>query len=166
MTYKQQSGDGLSVLFLLLWLAGDVTNLLGAYWGQLAGTMIVLACYYAACDIILIGQVYYYRRKRQLYPELYEPIISPSDHHLPSLPSESDPLLSAFSATDPAHPISAQVKRHRDLLGFIGIGIGFILVTTAAWIFSGRTEDGGQSSEVWDFSAQVVGWISAFLYCE
>lgn len=39
------------------WLAGDVTNLLGAVWQGLLPTMIILAIYYSLCDIVLISQV-------------------------------------------------------------------------------------------------------------
>lgn len=38
------------------WLAGDITNLLGAFWQDLLPTMIILGAYYATCDVILISQ--------------------------------------------------------------------------------------------------------------
>merc|ERR1711939_850431 len=70
-----QSGEGLSLIFL--------ANLLGAFWQHLLPTMIILAVYYSMCDIILIFQVFYYRRKRRLYPDLFA-----------SRPAvETDPLL-------------------------------------------------------------------------
>lgn len=40
-----KSGEGLSVPFILLWLAGDVTNLLGGALAHLLPTMITLAVY-------------------------------------------------------------------------------------------------------------------------
>jgi hypothetical protein len=43
--YQLQSGEGLSVLFVLIWLAGDVCNLLGAGIAGLIPTAIILAIY-------------------------------------------------------------------------------------------------------------------------
>ncbi len=36
--YVQKSGEGLSLVFLAIWLAGDLTNLLGSFWQQLLPT--------------------------------------------------------------------------------------------------------------------------------
>lgn len=44
---------------------------------------------------------------------------------------------------------------------------GFVLVLVVgviAWFASKHAGRGGRKEEVWDTSAQVVGWISAFLY--
>ena len=43
--YFLQSGDGLSVTFIVLWLAGDLTNSLGSIMAHLLPTMIVLGVY-------------------------------------------------------------------------------------------------------------------------
>ncbi|KAF9453121.1 PQ-loop-domain-containing protein [Macrolepiota fuliginosa MF-IS2] len=66
--YRIQSGEGLSVLFLLAWVTGDLCNLFGAILGGLVPTVIVLACYYAFFDFTLLAQVYYYRWKRSRWP--------------------------------------------------------------------------------------------------
>ncbi|KAG0234121.1 hypothetical protein BGW42_006861 [Actinomortierella wolfii] len=51
INYKRQSGESLSLVFLYIWLAGDVMNLVGAIMENLLLTMIAL-----------IAQVFYYRR--------------------------------------------------------------------------------------------------------
>ena len=43
--YALQSGEGLSVLFVLIWLVGDLANLVGALLGGLLPTVIFLAVY-------------------------------------------------------------------------------------------------------------------------
>ena len=43
--YQLQSGDGLSVSFIVLWFLGDVTNLFGASLAHLLPTMVILALY-------------------------------------------------------------------------------------------------------------------------
>lgn len=60
--YKRKSSDSLSTTFLLIWFAADLLNLVGAIMQNLLVTMIVLAFYYNLTDIILLSQVYYYRK--------------------------------------------------------------------------------------------------------
>ncbi|EFQ29543.1 hypothetical protein CGRA01v4_14817 [Colletotrichum graminicola] len=61
--YKAQSADGLSMGFLIIWLIGDVTNLLGAFFTHLAPTAVALATYFCFADLVLIGQCVYYNTK-------------------------------------------------------------------------------------------------------
>ncbi|KAL8290319.1 hypothetical protein RQP46_002577 [Phenoliferia psychrophenolica] len=150
----QQSGEGLSLVFLCIWLMGDATNLLGALWQGLLPTMIILAVYYTLCDVILISQVFYYRRKRAVHPELFL-------HE--SLPSETDPLLSSFSAVSPGGAKDDAVRRWRNLVSYIGGVVAVIAIGATAWYLS-RDAPAGRVKEVWETKAQVVGWISAFLY--
>lgn len=95
--YRLRSGEGLSALFLLLWLIGDLSGLCGAILGGLVPTVIILACYvsfhrryllawelthecfntkkYSICDFTLLAQIYYYRWRRSRWPidPLYDP---------------------------------------------------------------------------------------------
>ncbi|KAL4870196.1 hypothetical protein BDV12DRAFT_166370 [Aspergillus spectabilis] len=59
--FRRGSADGLSLLFLVVWLAGDVFNILGAVMQGVLPTMIILAVYYTLADIVLLGQCFYYR---------------------------------------------------------------------------------------------------------
>ncbi|GAD91993.1 PQ loop repeat protein [Paecilomyces variotii No. 5] len=59
--FRRSSADGLSVLFVVVWLAGDVFNILGAMLQGVLPTMIILAVYYTLADIVLLGQCFYYR---------------------------------------------------------------------------------------------------------
>lgn len=43
--YQLQSGEGLSVLFVVIWLFGDITNLVGAALAGLLPTVVILAVY-------------------------------------------------------------------------------------------------------------------------
>lgn len=44
-SYQLQSGEGLSVSFIVLWLLGDITNAFGGILAKLLPTMIILASY-------------------------------------------------------------------------------------------------------------------------
>ena len=43
--YQLKSGEGLSVFFVIIWLAGDLANLLGAVLAGLLPTIVILAAY-------------------------------------------------------------------------------------------------------------------------
>jgi uncharacterized protein with PQ loop repeat len=59
--FRRSSSDGLSLQFIIVWLAGDVFNILGAVLQGVLPTMIILAIYYTLADIVLLGQCFYYR---------------------------------------------------------------------------------------------------------
>jgi uncharacterized protein with PQ loop repeat len=68
--YKQGSAEGISLLFLIVWFVGDITNLAGAVWSGLVPTVIALAVYFCFADFVLITQCLYYnivnaRRQRK-----------------------------------------------------------------------------------------------------
>ncbi|MCJ1422867.1 hypothetical protein MMC29_000747 [Sticta canariensis] len=58
---RRSSADGLSLVFLITWLLGDVFNILGAVLQGVQSTMIILALYYTFADIVLLAQCFYYR---------------------------------------------------------------------------------------------------------
>ncbi|CAI4058961.1 hypothetical protein SKDZ_04G5510 [Saccharomyces kudriavzevii ZP591] len=59
-TYRDKTVDGLSPYFLLAWLCGDITSLIGAkLTGQLL-FQILLAIYFLVNDSFVCGQYYYY----------------------------------------------------------------------------------------------------------
>lgn len=43
--FRRRSGEGLSLSFLIIWLAGDVFNVLGAILQHVLPTMVILAVY-------------------------------------------------------------------------------------------------------------------------
>ncbi|QUC20078.1 uncharacterized protein UV8b_04319 [Ustilaginoidea virens] len=61
--YKAKNADGLSMAFLLVWLLGDVCNLVGALFTKLAPSAVALATYFCCLDAILITQTGYYKAK-------------------------------------------------------------------------------------------------------
>lgn len=97
--FRRRSGEGLSLSFLVIWLLGDVFNVLGAVLQHVLPTMLILALYCmfpiqifvdftdTLADIILIAQVLYYRR----YP--YRKPRRPSQNPGPSHLSPATPLL-------------------------------------------------------------------------
>ncbi|KAF2202621.1 PQ-loop-domain-containing protein [Delitschia confertaspora ATCC 74209] len=59
--WRRGSADGLSIVFIVVWLLGDLFNILGAVMQGVLPTMIILAVYYTFADIVLMFQVFYYK---------------------------------------------------------------------------------------------------------
>ncbi|KAK3340690.1 PQ loop repeat-domain-containing protein [Neurospora tetraspora] len=59
--FRRSSADGLSIQFIIIWLTGDVFNILGAVLQGVLPTMLILAIYYTIADVVLLGQCFYYR---------------------------------------------------------------------------------------------------------
>ena len=53
--YQLQSGEGLSLLFIYIWLLGDLCNVIGASVAQLLPTVIILGIYVGARCITPAG---------------------------------------------------------------------------------------------------------------
>jgi solute carrier family 66 (lysosomal lysine-arginine transporter), member 1 len=58
--FALKSASGLSILFLIEWLLGDVANLVGGLLTGQASWQVVIAAYYVSVDIILLSQYLWY----------------------------------------------------------------------------------------------------------
>ncbi|OUM51527.1 hypothetical protein BVG19_g630 [[Candida] boidinii] len=84
--FKRKSAEGLSLLFVVLWLLGDLFNVLGAVLQGVLPTMLILAIYYTLADIVLLWQCMVYGHGK---PKHVDPI-----HLSPANPlNENEPLL-------------------------------------------------------------------------
>jgi uncharacterized protein with PQ loop repeat len=68
--YVNETGESLSLLFLGIWLIGDIFNVVGVIMENLLLTMLLLAIYYTIVDSLLIYQVLYYRNRNHNVPLL------------------------------------------------------------------------------------------------
>ncbi|KAK3295633.1 PQ loop repeat-domain-containing protein [Chaetomium fimeti] len=59
--FRRGSAEGLSIQFVVVWLLGDVFNILGAVLQGVLPTMLILAVYYTIADLVLMVQCFYYR---------------------------------------------------------------------------------------------------------
>ncbi|EIM86055.1 PQ-loop-domain-containing protein [Stereum hirsutum FP-91666 SS1] len=157
--YHLKSGEGLSVYFVLIWLAGDISNLAGSILANLLPTVIILAAYYSTCDIILLFQIYYYRRtnkKTRL----------PSGATAETDVAEDTPLLTAESAAR-STITTTTTSLKRKILQY-SAAITFICAAgVVAWAISEKMDDGSEPSdrkEVLEWKSQLLGWLSAILF--
>lgn len=109
--FRRHSADGLSLVFIITWLLGDVFNILGAVLQGVIPTMTILAVYYTLADIVLLGQCFYYRGftlSDALHTSDEEAIIAEEA-------TEETPLFSqgAINARPASRPTAADADDHR-----------------------------------------------------
>ncbi|KAK0464460.1 PQ loop repeat-domain-containing protein [Desarmillaria tabescens] len=152
--YTLQSGEGLSILFILVWLVGDLCNLVGATLAGLLPTVIILAVYYSVCDLALLCQVYYYRWKDG------RPIFT-SRCDYEGTREETTPLLPGDARIEDALPMRVLVLRYAGAVVFI-FATGIL-----AWWISGGAEEDEEPRDIpthIKWTVQILGWTSAVLY--
>jgi uncharacterized protein with PQ loop repeat len=93
-------------LFIVVWLAGDVFNILGAVLQGVLPTMIILAMYYTLADIVLLGQCLYYRgiwfSRKKTVKDTQNGILEEGDIE-EAAPTERTALLSQENANGNGH---------------------------------------------------------------
>ncbi|KAF5338949.1 hypothetical protein D9611_008785 [Ephemerocybe angulata] len=172
--YQLKSGEGVSVLFISIWLLGDLLNLAGAVLGNLLPTVIILGAYYTACDLILLGQIYYYRWKKQ---QKYDEVDGPEG--LSAADDEQTPLIPGSEGLDTSATPESVVEPLRVLLAKYAVAVLFVVVVGigAWWVNEGRLHRTGPSlhglfayakkqvkKPKHDVLVQFFGWSSAALF--
>ena len=107
--FRRSSAEGLSIQFVVVWLLGDVFNILGAVLQGVLPTMIILAIYYTIADVVLMAQCFYYRGftlRDHVRPPPPTPTSKPkrggNGRENPSEPSERTGLLTGGGGGDAA----------------------------------------------------------------
>ncbi|KAF2431870.1 PQ-loop-domain-containing protein [Tothia fuscella] len=123
--FQLGSADGLSVVFIVIWSAGDIFNVLGGVLQGVLPTMLILAVYYCFVDIFLIGQCFYYkgftltdtikpRKSSNGHPKARTGAANETSPLLTPNPNGSDstrpPLDRVFSNLSPANPLLPDSK--------------------------------------------------------
>lgn len=160
--FKRKSSEGLSLMFVILWLVGDLFNVLGAVLQGVLPTMIILAVYYTLADIVLLYQCLLYGDGSQtdlvhlspanpMNEDVLETVLPGDFHHESNNVLENDdqdsPLVSAL---------------YKILLVALVIGAGLI-----SWYISYVRTDRKKNAPtdlVFDPLGQFFGWLCAFLY--
>ncbi|KZT37820.1 hypothetical protein SISSUDRAFT_1062488 [Sistotremastrum suecicum HHB10207 ss-3] len=158
INYQLKSGEGLSLWFTLIWLVADSCALFSGLTAGLLPTIIIVSSYFVVCDMILLGQMYYYRF---FYDSLRRPINCPYDSGSLSLTIQSDerqPLLPA-NADDETKGRTASSSN----LGRYALALCFVLcaglIAGIIGVEDSNPESG--SEELIQWSSQVLGWSSA-----
>ncbi|CAZ86297.1 unnamed protein product [Tuber melanosporum] len=169
--FQRGSANGLSLAFLIVWLAGDVFNVLGAVLQGVLPTMVMLAVYYTLADVVLLFQCLYYSciNSRNAAPEA-ESLLPVSNESAATV--DGSHLSPATPLLDPAkEPIHTEPQRLMKSVYFNALSILIVcLAGVFGWWASNRYSDcdpppNGHGDEL-SFSAlgQTFGYLCAVLY--
>lgn len=175
--FTRKSSEGLSLMFIILWLAGDVFNVLGSILQGVLPTMIILAIYYTLADILLLWQCLNYGHKSKtdlihLSPanpfdgDTIEQVLSRDSQERQESNSqdESDNLLA--NSTDGSSKERSPVKNF--LFKLLMVSLVF-LSGLIGWYISYvknyyKYKHPESPKLVFDPLAQFFGWLCAILY--
>ncbi|KAI5952664.1 RTC2 [Candida jiufengensis] len=184
--FKRKSSKGLSLSFIILWLAGDIFNVLGAVLQGLLPTMIILAIYYTFADIVLLWQCLVYGDGEQ------KKSITDLTHLSPTTPINDDILenvLSPSTTTSSSQDLeNGQTTKTKESLTSSNSNISTILLNTLmvslvvlsgviGWYISylndskhnghghkHKHDSKNPTDLIYDPLAQFFGWLCAILY--
>ncbi|KAH9983338.1 PQ-loop-domain-containing protein, partial [Russula compacta] len=152
-----KSGEGLSIAFVFIWLAGDLCNLIGASMAGLLPTVIILAGYYTFCDAVLLIQIYYYRWMNT-GTLLRREVQGVGDA------GEATPLLTSNNDVQDSEK-KRSLKRH--VLEYVGMIHCLVVAGIVAWVINKKVQgvdDEPRPEEIVEWKSQVMGYASAILY--
>lgn len=170
--FCRKSAEGLLLLFVILWLIGDIFNVVGGIAQNVLPTMLILAIYYTLADIVLLIQSLLYGTHKKVDPihlspanplleDVLDEIIHPSDSS-----SETDRLL---PDRKPVSTLSSEF--------YNAIMVGLVLVAgIGGWYISyvrsshhnqnsPPNHDHGKDDDLeFNIVGQVFGYLSAVFY--
>jgi len=168
VNYQTKRVDGISGLFLIEWLLGDVTNIVGCILTKSLPTQTFQAMYFIAFDIGLLGQWIYYKERKHLRRN--------SDSHLDSLTSadyrdfESTRVGRRHSGrrNSPARTTSPTIGRNSSwsLNNHLLAVVTLCCLTSRvdAYQPSPRCSDDSNLSKTWQLLGVMLAWMSGLIY--
>lgn len=174
--FRRQSSEGLSLTFIILWLAGDVFNVLGSIMQGVLPTMIILAIYYTLADVVLLWQCLAYGNGES----------ADFVHLSPANPMNEDVLETVLSREndldildDEALESQGEVRKESTLSNLQSTLVKTLMVALViaagltGWYISylkdarhkqKHPDDDKPIELIYDPLAQFFGWLCAFLY--
>ncbi|KAH7022091.1 PQ loop repeat-domain-containing protein [Ilyonectria destructans] len=188
--FKRKNADALSLHFIIIWLVGDIFNIIGSVLQGVLTSMIILAVYYTVADLVLLGQMFFYRgyifRKPSTPSTNPTALVEPYDPNSPSALSVEPYDLNGLSdrrgsdTSDVSSPVPDQAevpapKAPRSLLQrFMWNTIIILMVLTAGfigWLISVKISGQNKDEEIQDedslefnTTGQVFGYLGAVTY--
>lgn len=168
--FRRKSSEGLSLMFIILWLAGDVFNVLGAVLQGVLPTMIILAVYYTLADIVLLVQCLMYGNGEQpdlvhlspanpLSEDVLETVLSrerPTDEEV-----GQDYNIDSFTDSQDSKWTLVKAALYKFFMVFLVFSAGLIW-WYISYMHSNKKKK--PADLVFDPLAQFFGWLCAILY--
>jgi uncharacterized protein with PQ loop repeat len=174
--YRNQKGEALSLGFLLTWLLGDITNLIGCIYTHQFQTQLYTAYYFLFMDgVILLQWGYYWRKNRGKD-------LSDGEYFMVSEDGSAKPLVDVTTdqppAPAPANGRSLSSGNYLAIAAFVNIGVlgllglGVTSMRAAAYeaapgrVLLGRSicDSSPDLSNTENIIGSVSAWVSGLLY--
>jgi uncharacterized protein with PQ loop repeat len=141
--YKNKNSNAISLLLLFCLILGDIFSIISAHFKQLNIVIIYAAAYHIILDIIIIGQILYYRRQSILSQDVL---------------SESTPLmLDEDQLSDDL--VLKYPYFYLTLSEFIFVILSFFIVTGSQIIMLTRI-----IPNTIDLMADIIAWSATFIF--
>ncbi|BFU20739.1 PQ loop repeat protein [Entamoeba histolytica HM-1:IMSS-B] len=101
-TFKTKKPESLSITFLVMWLGGDITNLLGCIFTDQTQVQLLTSVYFVLIDIIMLSQYAWYLLicRKKYHKEDYQILSSDSSIATPPDNISDDTLISEEDLND------------------------------------------------------------------
>lgn len=171
--FNRKSAEGLSLLFVVLWLIGDIFNVIGSILQNVLPTMLILAIYYTLADIVLLVQCLMYGTRLSVDPIHLSPANPLSEDVLDEILVHSEDLETHRLISGPKKQELSKLKTEF----YNGILVSLVLIAgIGGWYISyvraakhdretppEHDHDNSHDLEV-DFWGQVFGYLCAVFY--
>ncbi|CAG8774146.1 3196_t:CDS:2, partial [Dentiscutata erythropus] len=149
--YKRKSGDSVAPSFIIIWLIGDLFNLIGAILQNLILTVVLIALYHNAIDFAIILQIFYYRLRKNRNPDWDEEVTP-----LQPQPARNESRTSVYRS---------RVREFLEILaGLVGVCVGGVIMYYISTLFRDDEESEKDDQLELELLPQIFGWGSALLY--
>ncbi|KAL6453061.1 RTC2 Probable vacuolar amino acid transporter YPQ3 [Candida maltosa Xu316] len=182
--FRRKSSEGLSLTFIVLWLAGDVFNVLGAVLQGVLPTMIILAVYYTLADIVLLWQCLVYGNGKNpdlihlspanpMSEDVLEVVISDDQHHHHHNHNQTQEqqVTNTFLSNNVSSSSSKTSQFGNFLINALMVALVIasgIIGWYVSYIKDSKHKSPGKHHHpkdlVFDPLAQAFGWLCALLY--
>ncbi|GME85098.1 unnamed protein product [Ambrosiozyma monospora] len=165
--FVRKSAEGLSLMFVILWLLGDFFNVIGAVMQGVLPTMIVLAIYYTLADIVLLWQclVYGHGKPADVDPIHLSPANPLSTEHEPLLEAvvsnenrravdyDSSDEVGSFNDIDGNTAVADKEEKNRELFYNVLMVVLVVLAGFGGWWFGDGRKENAEPPRDEDLSA-------------
>lgn len=146
--YKNKDSKAISLLLLFCLILGDIFSIISAHIKDLNPVIIYAAAYHIILDIIIIGQIIYYRRLSQLIQDgtIIQEIIT-----------ERTPLIDDNASTESEDLFLKYPYFYLNLSEFIFVIVSIFLVAGSQLVFL-------LNKDYIEFGADIIAWLATCIF--
>ncbi|KAI9208014.1 uncharacterized protein BJ171DRAFT_455983 [Polychytrium aggregatum] len=164
--YCRKSTQGLSLMFVIIWMLGDLFSLIGSLMNKLILTVYGLAIYYLFMDVILLWQYVRYRPVSNPVLVSADAAVDDRTRLLAEAPEQPHPN---YQTNNPSVPSGSHAAAAATRTAIVLTGLVFLSqsAATPGSAISGRVFESSILEDIPEdtlYMANLMGYLSAILY--